>query len=188
MLLSDEDIIRLVTLVVGETLSAGSAAVELLGLHLNIDMADWWEADEAFLEPLRDRAILLELVEEVTGKLVADANRQEKTKVLKQIIRDYLAGTDGRSRTEPWVPRWMRFSPAAYTDRGGVATVIAHICAVKEDAEPQADEAEESRDPVDEAASEGGATDDGEIAQPVAAELDAGDVAAETEEEQRFAA
>ncbi|SEK02119.1 chromosome partitioning protein, ParB family [Sphingobium sp. AP50] len=142
MALPDEDIMRLVAIVMGETLSAGSGAVELLGLSLGIDMADWWEADEAFLEPIRDRQVLLELVEEVAGKLVADANRQEKTKVLKQIIRDYLAGTDGRVRTERWVPRWMRFPPAAYTDRGGVATVIAHAHAVKQDkmCEPDAQE------------------------------------------------
>ena len=27
--------------------------------------------------------------------------------------------------TERWVPKWMRFPPAAYTARGGVATVNA---------------------------------------------------------------
>lgn len=191
MVLPDEDVMRLVALVMGETLSAGSPAVELLGLHLNIDMADWWEADEAFLEPLRDRAILLELVEEVAGKLVADANRQEKTKVLKQIIRNYLAGTDGRSRTEPWVPRWMRFPPATYTGRGGVGTVIAHAHAVKEEAGPQADQPEETEQPhnsVDALAGEGSAMENAEIVKSVAAAVDAGDVAAKTEEEQRLAA
>jgi ParB family chromosome partitioning protein len=139
--LPEKAIMRLVACIVGETLFSGSGAVELLGLHLAIDMADWWECDEAFLEPLRDRQILLELVAEVAGPLVADANKGEKTKVLKQIIRDYLAGADGRVRTTRWVPRWMRFPPAAYTDRGGVPSIIAHTHAVKE--APAADDVEQ---------------------------------------------
>lgn len=142
--LPDEAVMRLVAYIMGETLFSGSGAVELLGLHLAIDMADWWEWDEAFLEPLRDRQILLELVAEVAGSLVADANKGEKSKVLKQIIRDYLAGEDGRARTTRWVPRWMRFPPAAYTDRGGVPSVIAHTHTVKE-APPAHDVEQEGR-------------------------------------------
>lgn len=141
MAMPDEDIMKLVAIVMGETLSAGSGAVELLGLSLDIDMADWWETDEAFLESMRDRQVLLELVAKVAGRAVADANGQEKTKVLKQIIRDYLAGTDGRVRTDRWVPRWMRFPAAAYTERCGVATMIAHAHVVKHDAPSEQDAA-----------------------------------------------
>ncbi|HWL47439.1 MAG TPA: hypothetical protein VNQ31_06955, partial [Sphingomonadaceae bacterium] len=32
-------------------------------------------------------------------------------------------------KRERWVPRWMAFPPAAYTQRGGVGTVRAHALA-----------------------------------------------------------
>lgn len=126
IVLSDENVMALVAICMGETLSAGSQAVELIGIHLGIDMADWWEADDALFDLIRDRQLLVELVGEVAGPMIAQANASEKTKTLKQIIRDHLDGVDGRTRRERWVPRWMQFPPAAYTDRGGVATITAH--------------------------------------------------------------
>ena len=62
----------------------------------------------------------------MTGKTIASANAGEKSKTLKRIITDHLAGNDGRKQVERWVPRWMAFPPNAYTARGGVATVAAH--------------------------------------------------------------
>jgi ParB family chromosome partitioning protein len=140
--LPDEQVMMLVALVMGETLAAGSVAVELAGMQLGIDMADWWSADDAFFDPMRDRQVLLELVAEVAGPLVADANNKEKTAVLKQIIRDHLDGAEGRAKCKRWVPRWMQFPPSAYTERGGVATVIAHARTVlpEPDSEPLPDQ------------------------------------------------
>lgn len=126
MAMPDEAIMGLVALIMGETLATGHEGVELVGLYLRIDMADWWEADDVFLEHIRDRQVLLALVAEVAGPVVAEANKTEKTKVLKQIIRDYVAGNEGRTRAARWVPRWMQFPPSAYTDRGGVAMIAAH--------------------------------------------------------------
>lgn len=136
--LDDAAVMQIVALCMGETLSAGSVAVELIGLDLTLDMADWWEADDVLFDLIRDRAVLVEMVGEVAGALVASANKSEKTKVLKQIIRAHLDGAEGRARTERWVPRWMAFPPAAYTDRGGVAMVDAHQQARRTDPEPAA--------------------------------------------------
>ncbi|MBN8818722.1 MAG: ParB N-terminal domain-containing protein [Sphingomonas sp.] len=124
--LDDDSVMQIVALSMGETLSAGSEAVELIGLQLEVDMADWWEADDALFDLIRDRALLVEMVGEVAGSVVAQANKAEKTKVLKQIIRDHLDGAGGRARRVRWVPRWMQFPPAAYTERGGVPTITAH--------------------------------------------------------------
>ena len=41
---------------------------------------------------------------EVTGKAVADANVAEKARTQKQIIRDALAGANGRTKVEGWLP------------------------------------------------------------------------------------
>ena len=124
--LPDPAIMDVIAVVMGETFAAGSAAVEAVGTEIGIDMADWWEADEALFSLLRDRELLGHMVAEVAGETVATANRQAKAKTLKQIIADHLAGTDGRTKVERWVPRWMAFPPSAYTERGGVGTVAAH--------------------------------------------------------------
>ncbi|WP_447759861.1 ParB/RepB/Spo0J family partition protein [Sphingopyxis panaciterrae] len=123
--LPDRAVMDVIAIVMGETLFAGSAAVDAVGLHIGVDMAKWWSADDAFLEGLRDREVLTALVAEVGGAEVAAANAKEKGETLKTIIRDYLDGANGRTKVEGWVPKWMAFPPAAYTARGGVGTVTA---------------------------------------------------------------
>lgn len=122
----DALVLEVVTVVMGETLASGSAAVAAVGMQIGLDMADWWQADDAFFEGLRDREVLTELVAEVAGETIATANATEKTKTLKRIIRDHLDGADGRAKVERWVPRWMAFPASGYTTRGGIGTVAAH--------------------------------------------------------------
>ncbi|MGV1682357.1 ParB/RepB/Spo0J family partition protein [Sphingopyxis sp. NJF-3] len=124
--LPDPVVIEVVAIVMGETLQAGSLAVEAIGLHLGTDMRRHWHADAAFFDQLRDREVLLAIVGEVAGAEVANANEKEKAKALKAIIADHLDGTNGRAQVAPWVPGWMNFPPAAYTPRGGVGSVRAH--------------------------------------------------------------
>jgi len=112
--------------VIGETLASGSAAVEAVGGEIGVDMARYWQADDAFFELVRDRQVLTAIVAEVAGEAVAAANAKEKGKTLKRIVADHLSGNNGRAKVANWVPRWMAFPPSAYTERGGVGTVKAH--------------------------------------------------------------
>lgn len=123
--LPDLVVMEVIAIVMGETLASGSAAVEAVGLQIGVDMADYWQADEAFFDLIRDKRVLTRIVAEVAGEAVADANKAEKTKAMKQIVRDRLDGANGRERLARWVPRWMAFPPSAYTERGGVGTVAA---------------------------------------------------------------
>ena len=50
--------------------------------------------------------------------------------VVDAVGRDCLAGTNGRAPVANWVPKWLAFPPAAYTERGGVGTVRTHALAV----------------------------------------------------------
>lgn len=129
MTLPDPCIADIIGIVMGESLSVGSIAVAAVGTEIGTDMADWWEADDAFLDLVREREVLVALVAEVGGERVAEANAKEKTKTLRRIVRDHLDGADGRTKVERWVPGWMAFPPTAYTARGGVATVAAHAAA-----------------------------------------------------------
>ena len=128
--LSDALVMEIIAIVMGETLASGSAAVEAAGLHIGVDMARYWQADDAFFELIRDKEVLGRIVAEVAGEAVAAANAGEKTKTLKRIVCDTLAGENGRAKLAGWVPRWMAFPPSAYTPRGGVGTVSAHAKAV----------------------------------------------------------
>ncbi|MEO7689345.1 MAG: ParB/RepB/Spo0J family partition protein [Sphingomonas sp.] len=141
--LPDPAVMDVVAVVMGETLAAGSAVIEALGLHLGTDMAAHWQADDAFFGLIRDRQVLGRIVAEVAGETVAAANAGEKTKVQKAVIRDCLDGTNGRTKVEHWVPRWMAFAPSAYTERGGVGTVkafakVEHLRAREDDPDPDA--------------------------------------------------
>ena len=109
----------------GETLASVSEAVEMIGLHLGTDMKQHWQAGAAFFDQLRDREVLLAITGEVAGAEVAAANAGEKTKALKTIIADCLAGSNGRTKAEPWVPKWMNFPLTAYTARGGIGSAKA---------------------------------------------------------------
>lgn len=124
--LPDPVIMEIIAVIMGETLASGSAAVAALGTQIGVDMADWWQADAAFFELIRDKEVLSRIVAEVAGKTVATANAGEKTKTLKRIVRDHLDGADGRAKVERWVPKWLGFPASAYTARGGVGTVAAH--------------------------------------------------------------
>lgn len=123
--LSDEAVMEVLALVMAETLAVGGEVVEYLGEHLSVDMADHWQADEAFFGLLRDREVMLALLAETGGTAVASANAGEKGATIRGLIADHLSGANERARCEHWVPRWMAFPPAAYTERGGVSMVAA---------------------------------------------------------------
>jgi ParB family transcriptional regulator, chromosome partitioning protein len=121
--LSDEAVLEALAIVMAETLEAGTALIETLGIHLQIDLAGAFEVDAALLDLVKDREVLDEMVAELAGREAAEANAKATGKVKRQIIADCLSGTNGRAKIERFVPRWMTFTPSAYTARGGVATV-----------------------------------------------------------------
>lgn len=123
--LPDPVVLEIVGIVMGETLAAGSEAIEMIGRQLDIDMASVWQPDAAFWGLIRDKEVLGTIVAEVAGADVAAANTGEKAKTLKAILTDHLDGTNGREKVAAWVPRWMRFAPSPYTARGGVGSVSA---------------------------------------------------------------
>jgi len=123
--LPDPDVMTILGVVMGETLVSGGAAVEAVGAVLGVRMADHWQADGVFFDLIRDKEVMRGIVGEVAGEAVATANKDQKAKTLKQIVQDCLAGANGRTKVENWVPRWMAFPPAAYTTRGGVGSVAA---------------------------------------------------------------
>ena len=136
--LPDAAVRDVLAIVMAETLEAGSRLVELLGAMLGVDMATVWQTDDALLDLIRDREVCQAILADVAGDTVATANERATGKVKRGIVRDCLTGENGRAKVEGWVPRWMAFPPAAYTERGGVGTVgrAAQIAGIVTEPQP----------------------------------------------------
>ncbi len=122
--LEDSEVSRILTFVVAETLTCGSAMVEALGSHLNVDLTKDWHPDQAFFDLLRDKETINAMLKEVSGKVTADANITSTAKVQKKIIQDYLDGTRKGGKAD-WRPRYAAFPMKAYTKRGGLSAIVS---------------------------------------------------------------
>ncbi len=114
--MNDAEVSRVAAFIMAETLAAGSELVEALGVHLKLDARQHWQPDDAFFDLVRERATVNAMLAEVAGKSAADANVSEKAKAQKQIIRDCLAGANGRVKVEGWLPGLMEFPFRLYGD------------------------------------------------------------------------
>jgi ParB family chromosome partitioning protein len=119
-LLSNDDVLRIAAYFMARSLEVGSAIVEEAGAVLKADARSLWHADATFFDLIRDRATVNALVSDVAGEAVAKANVAEKAKTQKQIIRDCLTGTNGRSKVSAWLPGWLEF-PGRGVGQGSAA-------------------------------------------------------------------
>jgi ParB family chromosome partitioning protein len=119
----DEDVLRVLTFLMAQSLPAGSEAVEALGQILEVDMDKWWAPDDAFFELLRDKPMINAMLAEVADSRTARLHVADTAKVQKDEIRRFLAGTGGRKKAEAWKPRYMRFPMQPYTQRKGLPAV-----------------------------------------------------------------
>ncbi len=120
--LSDGDVRRILTVIMADSLEAGSALAEAAGVHLGVDMAKTWTADDAFFDLVRDKSVVSTMVADIAGKSVANANVSATGKVQKQIIKDCLTGSNGRQKVAAWLPRWFEFPVRGYRKDGGLKT------------------------------------------------------------------
>lgn len=118
MMLSDEDIARILAFLMAEALAVGHEGVDCLAAVMRIDIADWMTPDDAFFDLLHDGTIANAMLKEIAGSEVASANADEPLKVQKAILRDCLEGRNGREKTPNWRPLWLRFPALSYTGAG----------------------------------------------------------------------
>jgi ParB family chromosome partitioning protein len=107
--LDESNVMRVTAFFMARSLQAASDVVEATGTHLAVDARRYWQPDDAFFELIRDRATVNAVVADVAGEAVARANVAEKAKTQKQIVRDCLAGANGRAKAAGWVPGWLEF-------------------------------------------------------------------------------
>jgi|TARA_R100000365_G_C2745164_1_gene73950 ParB family chromosome partitioning protein len=113
--LSDEEVLHVLAVAMGETLQAGSPAVEAAAHVTDTDFAALWSPDEAFFYLLRDKRVINEVVAEIASPSTARSVLTDTGKAQKSVIRNRIAG-HGCDPDPDWRPRWMRQSPSSYLD------------------------------------------------------------------------
>lgn len=114
--LSKDDVLRIMTFAMTETLQSGSSLVELLGVLMGTKAQERWHPDEPFLDLLKDKAAINAVLSDVAGSIVAEANIKETGKTQKGIIHDCLNGENGRKQINNWVPNWLQFPYQNHTE------------------------------------------------------------------------
>lgn len=117
--LDEEGVRRINAFVMAESLASGTALIDRLGQLIGTDLADKWEADDAFLDLVRDREVLLAILADIGGEVVSVGHKDSTAKIIRSVIRQYASG-DGRPKVQGWVPPYMSFPARGYTERGGI--------------------------------------------------------------------
>jgi ParB family chromosome partitioning protein len=120
--LSDDDVLRLTSLAMAETLGAGTATAELAGSVTGATLNDW-RPDDTFFDLLTGKDVVNAVLADVGSAAIAEGNKAEPAKVQKAIIKDIIRGDNGRDQNADWLPGYFRFPPTAHSDRGGIALV-----------------------------------------------------------------
>ena len=113
--LSDEDVTRILTFLMAESLSVHSSLIDTLGTTMSTDMAQHWQTEPFFLELIHDKQTLNAMIAECAGSTVAKANLTETAKTQRSILGDCLNGT--RTPVDAnWMPRYMAFPQGSYAE------------------------------------------------------------------------
>lgn len=111
--MDEQQVMRVLTFVMAETLEAGGAAVEAV-LHVTgCESEKKIPLDETFWDLLRDKRPINAMVAEIAGETTAKAALTETAKNQKQIIRNRIEGKGCEANPE-WRPGWMITPPNSY--------------------------------------------------------------------------
>ncbi|MEO0486257.1 MAG: ParB N-terminal domain-containing protein [Pseudomonadota bacterium] len=111
--LSDEEVLRVLTYLMAETLSVHSPLIDTLGQTMETKMRDYWAPDETFFGLVRDKEILNAMVGEYAGEVSALGNSTEPAKTQRSILNSCSNGA--RTPADPmWVPRYFSFPRGSY--------------------------------------------------------------------------
>ncbi|MBL4595881.1 MAG: ParB/RepB/Spo0J family partition protein [Robiginitomaculum sp.] len=112
----DADVSRILTFAMVESLEAGSCLIEAIGNHFAIDATNKWQADDLFIDLLKDKKAINAVLANVANEKVAEANIKETGKVQKSIISDFIKGENGRKKRKNWLPKYLQFPFKGHTD------------------------------------------------------------------------
>lgn len=122
--LTDKQVMLILAVVMAETLAAGTAMIDTLGVILGVDISRQWQPDDTFFALIKDREAVSGMLADVIGATAAATYLTDTGLKKKAIIRKALTG-DGRAKVAAWTPRPLAFPQARYTARPLTAAAIA---------------------------------------------------------------
>ena len=111
--LDTKQVNSILAVLVAETLAIGTGLVDAAGAQLDVAVAGAWSPDDTFFALIRDRAVTTAILAEVAPDR-ASPSPARSAKEIKSRVRDALKA---KSADASWLPRWLSFPAAAYTDR-----------------------------------------------------------------------
>lgn len=108
--MSDEEVLRVLTSAMVDSIAAGGAVVEVLAVATETDMSAYWKPDEVFFDLLRDKRAINGMISDIASPDVAKANLTETAKVQKQLLVNRILG-EGCPPNPDWRPGWMQVPP-----------------------------------------------------------------------------
>lgn len=113
--LSNEEVTRILTFLMAESVSVHSPLIDMLGKVMETDMALHWAPEPVLFDLIHDKRALNAMIAECAGSTVAKANLTETAKTQRTILGDCLDGT--RTPVDAnWMPRYMAFPQGAYAE------------------------------------------------------------------------
>lgn len=124
--MSDEDVMRMITFLMAETLSVNSPLIDILGETLGTNIRDHWTPDGALFDLIRDKSTLNAMVREYAGEAAAEGNADQSAKTQRTILNACADETRTPARSD-WVPRFMAFPKGSYREDEPRAAVDAQM-------------------------------------------------------------
>ena len=113
--LDDDAVLRILTLLMAQSLSVTNPLIDTLGLDMETDLSEKWSPDETFVDLIRNKQVLDGMIAELAGDALAEANITKTAKTKRTIISDCLNGTRSPVNAN-WMPRYMAFPSGTYRD------------------------------------------------------------------------
>lgn len=113
--LGDEDVLRVLTFLMIESLSVHNPLIDGIAGMLGTDMSKYWQPDETFFALIRDKQVLNAMVSEYAGQTAAAEHITATAKTQRAILTACMDGT--RKPADPdWMPRYMTFPQGSYRE------------------------------------------------------------------------
>lgn len=122
--LDDKDVMDILTVAMGETLTAGSMIVDAIAAVSPKDDPMDWTQDDTFFDLLRDKRVINAMLSDIAGEASAKAAEKQTGKAQKEAIRNHITGKGGLKAQPDWTPRWMRFPAMSYLSNDGCQPAI----------------------------------------------------------------
>jgi ParB family chromosome partitioning protein len=127
MTLSDDDLLRILTFLMADSLAITSPIIDDLAKELGTDMSKHWQPDETFFALIRDKQVLNAMVGEYAGQTAAAEHITATAKTQRAILTACTNGT--RTPANPnWMPLYMAFPQGSYREQEETEKMKSEPC------------------------------------------------------------